>query len=71
MLRKHVNQLDINDEGLENSIPFKSWECITVQLERRDVDLVIHNEDDMMDFLTVLIHKINTIDGHRNSAIIF
>lgn len=40
MLRKHINMLD--DEQLAN-LPFYSWQCITLQLKHRDVDLVIRD----------------------------
>ena len=49
-------------------MPFYAWECITIQLEDRDVDLVIRNEKEMDDFLAMLIHKMNSIDGNRDSA---
>jgi len=41
MLRKHINCLTSNE--FKNA-PFKSWNCITLRLERRDVDLVIEDE---------------------------
>jgi hypothetical protein len=52
---------------LEN-IAIKSWDCITINLKHRDVDLVIPNEDSMTFLLRLLIYKIETIDGLRNSA---
>ena len=44
VLRKHINQLNMSDRDLVKTIPFQSWECITIQLDRRDVDIVIKNE---------------------------
>ena len=68
MLRKHINSLDMQDKILKKSLAFKSWECITIILERRDVNLVIKDEQGMNDILTMLIYYTNTIDGNRNSA---
>ena len=41
MLRKHINMMDIKLFSNEKLIPFYAWECITVHLKNRDVDLVI------------------------------
>ena len=41
MLRKHINQLE--HSGLEN-LPFYAWQCITLQLDHRNIDLVIKDE---------------------------
>lgn len=41
MLRKHINSMPI--EELHN-LPFYSWECITLQTEKRSVDLVIQDK---------------------------
>ena len=65
MLRKHINsyardQLD--------TLPFYSWECITLELEKRQVDLVIRNEAHMDMLLKFLISTLKTIDGRRKSA---
>ena len=59
--------LDMQDKVLRE-LPFYSWQCITIQLTRRDVNLVIPDESNMMDLLTLLISKMNTIDGTRDSA---
>ena len=48
-------------------VPFYSWECITLQLRHRMVDLVIKKQSDMDDFLMILIDGIKTVDGNRNS----
>lgn len=49
-------------------VPFHSWQCITLQLSHRDVDLVIPNEKDMDKFLQFLIHSMYTVDGVKGSA---
>ena len=65
MLRKHINSL--NDEQFK-ALPFYSWQCITLQLKHRDVDLVIRDQRDMERLLKVLIHAMKTMDGRRDSA---
>jgi hypothetical protein len=55
-------------EFMKNEVPFNSWECITLQLEHRDVDLVIDNEKSMKMFLKILSYKMNSIDGSKDSA---
>ena len=63
-MRKHINSLtDPKD------LPFFSWNCITLQLKSRDVDLVIKSEEHMFNFLTYLVYKIKTVDGNKNSAV--
>jgi hypothetical protein len=49
-------------------VPFKSWDCITLQLKYRDIDLIIENETAMKMFLKLLCYKMNSIDGTKDSA---
>ena len=51
----------------DGKVPFYSWQCITLQLEHREVDLVIPDDQDMNKFLMVIIKAMNTVDGNRNS----
>lgn len=60
MLRKHINSL--NNTQLKD-VPFFSWDCITLQLTNRDVNLVIRNEEDMNKLILLLVYKMQTIDG--------
>lgn len=48
--------------------PFYAWECITLQLDNREVDLVVQNDKDMDDLLEVLIDALDTVDGNKGSA---
>ena len=48
--------------------PFYAWECLTIILHNREIDLVIPNEEQMTIFLKFLVHEIRTVDGNRNSA---
>ena len=43
MLRKHLNSLDLSYYK-EEQVPFYAWQCITLQLRHRDVDLVIKDD---------------------------
>ena len=49
-------------------MPFYAWQCITLQLKGRMIDLVIKNEKSMSLFLRFLIMATNTLDGVANSA---
>ena len=48
-------------------MPFYAWQCITLQLRHRDVDLVIKDDNQMNDLLMVLISAMETVDGNRGS----
>jgi len=65
MLRKHIISMKRNQI---DRMPFFSWNCITLQLKTRDVDLVIRNESDMNRLLKFLVFSIKTWDGSRNTA---
>ena len=60
ILRKHFNSMTTAELP---KMPFFSWQCITLVLENRDVDLVITDQREMDDFLKFLIHGMCTIDG--------
>ena len=66
MCRKHMN---VNHTYMckMRRPPFYSWECITLQLVNREVDLVIQNEKDMDDLIEVLVDGMNTVDGNKDS----
>ena len=51
-----------------STAPFYSWECLTLQLKNRDVDLVIPKESQMMMLIKYIMYKINSVDGTRNTA---
>ncbi len=52
---------------INKDIPFYSWECLTLILKNRDIDLVIKDESKMKIFIMFLIIKTNTFNGNRNS----
>ena len=43
MLRKHINSIP-SENMRTGHVPFYSWQCVTLQMENKDVDLVIQNE---------------------------
>ena len=53
----------------EKQVPFFFWECITLNLKKSDVYIVIKNEKRMNDFIKFLIYNLKTIDGHKDSAL--
>ena len=65
MLRKHINSM--SPKQLKN-LPFYSWNCITLQLKNRDVDLVIKHGKHMRTFLEYLVYKMRTLDGIKDSG---
>ena len=62
---KHNRKFDGDKSGV---IPFYAWQCITLDLKDRYVDLVIKNEQKMKLFLKFLVMSLKTVDGLRGSA---
>jgi hypothetical protein len=48
---------------MRNHMPFYAWQCLTIQLPSRCIDLVIFNEKDMIAIISLLIWKTKTING--------
>ena len=59
-----------DDQNLELNcaFPFFAWQCLTLYIKGRCVDLVIKEQNDMDLLLGFLVHALHTIDGVRNSA---
>ena len=55
------------DRAIETKLPFYAWECITLSLKMREIDLVIPDPEDMRVLILFLIIRLNTFDGKRNS----
>ena len=67
MFRKHL--ISTNKKEFETGkVPFYAWQCITLVLPTREVDLVIENEEMMTKFMQLLIFKMNTCDLNKGSA---
>ena len=67
LFRKHINSIDKVSEL--HKLPFFAWDCITLILNHREVDLVIRNESEMKILLQFLIYRMKTLDGNKNSAV--
>ena len=65
MLRKHINSLEPFDF---DKVPFYSWNCISIVMSHRPVDLVLRDEKDMERLLKFLIYKMKTVDGNKGSG---
>ena len=54
MLRVHINSIPIYSirKGI---MPFQCWECITLEMDTKNVDLVIKNEKEMTMLITLVI----------------
>ena len=66
MLRKHINNMDAN--SLKDT-PFFSWNCLTICLDNRDIDIVVKSESDMEKILKFLIYSLKTVDGNKGSGL--
>ena len=67
LCRKHMNS-DYAYMAKNKRPAFYSWECVTLLLDSREIDIVVTKEEDMDDLLEVLIDALNTVDGGRGSA---
>jgi hypothetical protein len=65
MLRKHINSMD---RLKIDKLPFFNWECISIEIKNRKIDLVIQDIHHMNLLLKFLIYHLETIDGKRYSA---
>ena len=51
----HSMKNSTKDKDIGKNLPLFNWECITIQLQRRDLDLVVKNELDMEILIKYLI----------------
>lgn len=49
-------------------MPFFSWNCLTLSITGREIDLVVKDDKEMQYLLTFLIYAMKTIDGKKNSG---
>ena len=67
MLRVHINSIPIS--GIKyGDLPLYAWECITLEMKNKNVDLVIKNENDMIKLITLIIISIETKCNKKGSA---
>lgn len=50
------------------SMPFFAWQCISLTLSHREVDIVIKDEKDQNNLVKYILYKMRTIDGRAGSA---
>ena len=67
LYRKHMNYMSFSSVK-NGQAAFYAWQCITLQLENREIDLVIPDDNDMDCLIEVLVEAMNTVDGCKNSA---
>jgi len=67
MMRKHINQTSLSKDL--DKLPFYIWDCLTLQLKKSQVDIVVPSGEDMNKILTLLIYRLRTVDGSRNTAV--
>ena len=70
LFRKHMNSVKNNSkqDNAKIDIPFYAWQCISIQLKKRTIDLVIESEEDMFNLLKILVYKMDTFDGCKGSS---
>ena len=50
-------------------MPFYSWQCLTLNLKERSVDLVIPNDRDFDRLVKYLLYKMDSVDGNKDSGL--
>ena len=68
ILRKQINSIPIRD-FIAGKVPFYPWQCITIKMKNREVDLVIKDEEHMQSLITFLVYELKTKDGQKDTAI--
>ena len=51
-----------------DNLPWYSWQCISLKLGHREVDIVIKNERSQNKLVKYLLYKLQTVDGRQGSA---
>jgi hypothetical protein len=74
MLRKHICSCKYSNEAISGAtqkidLPFYCWECLTIQTNNLDIDLVIQDQNNMNVLLTFLLYELQSVNGLRSSAI--
>ena len=68
MLRKHILQLDQIE--FQKDPAFYGWNCITLQIKNKwDVNLIFNSEHSLQQFIKLLIHHMNSLDGQCGSSL--
>ena len=67
MIAMEYDTIKMDNQAAKCSFPFFAWQCITLQIKVRCVDLVIKDDNAMNLFLRFLVQALNTMDGHHDS----
>ena len=70
MFKNSINEIIAQSDDIKNIdslMPFYAWECLTIQFKRRDLDIVVKDEQQMEILLKFLIMETNSFDSNRNS----
>ena len=62
-----MNALDTKIITDSSVCPFYAWDCLTLQLPHRDIDIIIRKETQYMMLVTYLLNEMNSINGIRGS----
>ena len=65
LMRKHINRMEPNQHL---DLPFYCWECITIQTNKKSINLVIRDQKEMTKLLEFLIYQLKTVDGFRGTG---
>ena len=71
--RRGINEIIAHEKAaghgkaLDHILPYYAWECITIQLPDRNIDLVVREEIHMQLLLKVLILALDSFDSHAGS----
>ena len=49
-------------------MPFFAWQCISLTLSHREVDIVVKDEREQNNLVKYFLYKMRTIDGRAGSA---
>jgi hypothetical protein len=44
-------------------MPFFAWQCMSITLPHREIDIVIKGQEDQNNLVKFLLFKLNTLDG--------
>ena len=67
VLRKHISYMPKNYLNAK-SMPFFAWQCISLTLSHREIDIVVKDEKDQNNLVKYLLYKMRTVDGKAGSA---
>ena len=67
VLRKHISYMP-KAYLTAKSMPFFAWQCISLTLAHREVDIVVKDDKDQNNLVKYILYKMRTIDGRAGSA---